>query len=158
MAGFPTRTSRAAFGPTYVNSFKVNDPQKEIDASIYNLAFWQLAASGLATPRAVIFCDASGTGCTTVEQLLAWDPFRVLGLLVWVRTGTGVYTCQFAATYPDMDGNAIPTNLRPGGAWITEANDKSSAYAKMLSPTQAEVKTYNAAGAAADLDFGCRFY
>src|SRR5688500_9328823 len=99
MSGFPTRMSRAAFGPTYVNAFKVNDPTKEIDASVYNLAFWQLAGAGLVSPRAVIFCDASGSACTTLEQFLAWDPFHSLDLLLWVRASTGVYTQQLEATY-----------------------------------------------------------
>jgi len=158
MSGFPVRPSRTAFGPTYSDAFPVTDPSKELGASVVNLVMWQLAACGLVLPQATIFVDASGSGATTTTQYLAWDPSQALSLLAWVRTGAGVYTCQLAPTYTDMDGNSVATNLKPGKAWVTEANDKSSAFAKMLDPTKVEVRTYNAAGSAADLDFGLNLH
>lgn len=158
MAGFPVKPLRAAFGPTYIDSFKVSDPQKEMGADILNLMLWQLAGVGIVVPKATIFVDATGAAATTTSQLLTWDPTGALSLLTWTRTGTGVYTCQFAATYNDLDGNAIATTFKVGPAWVTENNTLASARAVMTTPTLVEVRTYNAAGAAADLDFGVSLY
>jgi hypothetical protein len=158
MAGFPTRPKRATFGPTYKDVAKVVNPETEVGASVYNLAFWQLAGISIVSPLALLFVDASGTGATTTDQRIAWDPDAALALIAWTRNATGVYTATFAANYNDADGNAVPTALKAGAAWVTEANDKSAAYAKMLSGTQVEVRTFNAAGAAADLDFAVLLY
>src|SRR5574341_299291 len=151
--GYPVLPTRNAFGPTLKDSGKITDPERQIPATAFNLAWHQLSGVGLVSPIALLVVDGFATGATTLVQRLAWDPNGAIALLGWVRTGAGIYTCQFAGTYNDEQGNVIATNLMAGKPWILGLNDRSDAFAKMLSASQVEVRTYNASATLTDLDF-----
>src|SRR5678815_3401620 len=52
--GFPTRPSRSAFGPQYVNKRPVIRNDREIGQEIFNLLFWQVAGLSVAGAVALL--------------------------------------------------------------------------------------------------------
>lgn len=109
MPGYPNKITRAALGPTYVNSTKIGNPAEEIDAAVFNLMAWQMAGLNLVAPRAVIIGQAENGQPILYKQWLSWDPNGALANTQFTRTGTGVYTWALpgSGTYADMNGNLV---------------------------------------------------
>lgn len=158
MSGFPTRPNRPAFGPTYQDARRVDDPSKQMSAQVFNLGYWQLAGCGIVVPMGKALASGSlGVSVVTVVQRFAFDPLGQLSPIVWTRTGVGVFTCQLAATYANELGAPITTALRAGMAWVADpvGLERASFRCTDLGGVgrNFEAKTFNAAGSAADLDF-----
>ena len=112
MPGWPNRIARSSLGPTLLDVWPVTDPQKAIPAKSFNLAWWQLAGAGLTAARGLLQVRMNGTQPETVFQTLAWDTEGTLPLLLWTRTGAGIYTYSFPSSqYPDEEGNLVTLNL-----------------------------------------------
>jgi len=109
MPGFPLTPSRDTFGPTLEEWGKVRNPKREIGQATWNLTFWQLAAISQLIPIArVELAAADGARVASAE---GWNPNGSVGLKpACARTGTGVYTVTYAATYADE-----PTANNPNG-------------------------------------------
>lgn len=153
MSGFPNRPSRTAFGPEKRNERRVQNPETELDSAEMNLDFWQVAGMGLVAPRVVIIALASGGSLPTPYsyQGIAWDPKGLLGAIPSVYNGVGDYEFNFAATYPDQRGVAIATSLK-GGKVSAQTDQDIRGVVKIVTPTQAVVKLFDAAGAPVDAD------
>jgi len=138
MGGFPTRPSRTSFGPDYEDERPVQDSKREVGAGIFNLGFWQLAGVGRVSPRVVLFCAVAGSACTTVQQMLAFDPDGLLGLLTWTYNGAGSYSIAFASQYPDELGNDINVSLL-GGIALSASSSPLVGSVEMTSAYEATV-------------------
>jgi hypothetical protein len=108
MAGFPTRPSLGAFGPTLVNRSRIVDPSKDVGADLLNLLRWQTAGLGQVVPQAWLPVAYTAPAIlTTISQGNAWQgPPPALE-----RQDAGLYVVTYPATSPDELGTAIPTSL-----------------------------------------------
>ena len=117
MAGFPTRTTRAAFGPTKRNaSVGLVTPEYHAGATEINLDYWQTAGMSLAICRAwalVTWDGATSVSLTAAGE--AWDPTAAAEPTV-ARSSAGVYTVTYAATYVDETDTAVSTSLLAASA------------------------------------------
>lgn len=114
MSGFPTRTSRAAFGPQLSDMRPVVSPQKSVPANAFNAAFWDLAGLAQTGAKAVLKCTVDSGVVTVAYQGLAFDPDGVLDDLLFTTIGRGVYGFELEQQYDDELGNPIPTGLIAG--------------------------------------------
>lgn len=153
MAGFPTRTTRAAFGPTKLNaSSGLMSPEYHTGATETNLAYWQLAGLALSGPRAwalVTWDGATAVSVTAAGE--AWDVTNASTPTV-ARSAQGVYTVTYSATYVDETATAVAVSLY--GAVITPMSSSSRhATFTITSSRIINVFMWDAAGAAADASF-----
>jgi len=119
MSGFPTRPTRATFGPPLENRRPVRNPRRELDASLASLAFWQVAGLGVVAPIAWVLCAKSGDlgdEVTVVSHAEAWNPDGALPGPEVERTAGGIYLVEYAASYPDADGADTLLELLFGAA------------------------------------------
>lgn len=111
MAGFPTRPSLAAFGPTMVNRGGVRDPSRDAGAALFNLLRWQAAGAGSAL--AMAWAAVRFTGPSTVVVTASGHAAAGGSPAAPTpgRTSQGLYTVVYPATMKDLDGNDVPTAL-----------------------------------------------
>lgn len=107
MSGFPTRPSLTSFGPKRVNRSAVRSAVHDAGADFANLVRWNLAGLGQSAPRAWVLAGYSGGTFAIAAQGNAWQGAAPTP----ARTGAGVYTLTYAATYADADGVEVATNL-----------------------------------------------
>jgi len=153
MAGFPTRTTRAAFGPTKLNlSSGLISPEYYQGATELNLAYWQLAGLALAGSRAWVLVTWDGATSVSVTAAgEAWDVTAASAPTV-ARSAAGVYTVTYAATYVDETDTAVAVSLY--GANITPMSSSSRHATFTISSSRiVNVFMWDAAGAAADASF-----
>jgi len=149
MSGFPTRPSRAAFGPTRSDTYPVVDPTRYVAASIFNLEHWQTAGLGVVTPLAWAEILISGADAASLgESSEAWDPAGVYVPAV-SKIGVGHYRITYATTYPDELATTVVTNLR----WAMATVQSSTFFHSQCvanSAYEMDVYVFDAANAADD--------
>jgi hypothetical protein len=162
MTGFPSRVSRDTFGPTLRNAWAVENPEIHIPAEAFNTAFHQLAGMNVAHPvRAIVVAEYDGVSAMTVSyRAEAWNSKGDQVHPVVARTGAGVYTVTFAASYLNELGASVPTSLLYAKAQSLEKvaawSDKREAHAwiDVTNPLIVNVTTWDpASGTAADAKF-----
>lgn len=115
MPGFPLRMTRSMLGPDPINRKPVRNPEKELDAAIAKLMFWQLGGSSLLVPLADMVCTQAGTAIPVVaSHVEAFRPNADGPAPTMGRTGAGVYTFAYPATHADENATAQPLALRAG--------------------------------------------
>ena len=107
MSGFPTRPSASSFGSRRQDRSAPRSAIYDIGAAFVNLVRWNLAGLGQSAPRAWVYASSSGSTPTIHAQGNAWGGAAPTP----ARTGTGVYTFTYAATYADDDGVLVSPNL-----------------------------------------------
>ena len=149
--GFPGRTARPSYGPTYVNEVKKRKPDAEFGADELNLLLWQIAGATMMVCRAWAIV-ASGTPPTTSKQRMAWDSEALLGPIVWTRAGTGDYTWTFpSATGDDATGSSITLAFDACWAHALGTANQNMTGAVNANGYTGTMKAYTAdSGAAAD--------
>lgn len=150
MAGFPTRHSRAAFGPTPSNKYPTRNPAKEGDAATFDLVFAMVAAASGALPLAWAILDWDGATLTLGSAFESWDQSASIVPIV-ARSAAGIYTLTYDATYPDKDAVSIATNLR-GAIVVPQTTSDLRAVGSISSNRIVDVRVRDSAGAAADSD------
>jgi hypothetical protein len=148
MSGFPTRPSRLAFGPTRTDDGVVTDHVKCVAAEVFNLDHWQVAGLGVVSPRAWCLMQWDGAALQLLASGEAWDPNGAY-LPVLARTGAGVYTITYAATYPNELGVAVATGLVAAMAVPQEASRTALAIPQ-AGGTIIDVTSFDLVPAAAD--------
>jgi hypothetical protein len=153
MAGFPTRTTRAAFGPTKQNlTTGLINPTYYAGATELNLDYWQTAGMSLAICRCwalVTWDGATAVSVTAAGE--AWDPTAASAPTV-ARSLAGVYTVTYAATYVDETNTAVSTALL--GALVCPMSSSSRHATFTISSSRIiNVFMWDAAGVAADASF-----
>lgn len=151
MAGFPTRPSRAAFGPTFRNATAgVTNPETHAGAALLGLLAWQAAGNSVAGNLTWALLAWDGAALTLSASAEAWDSTSAV-LPTVARTSAGLYTVTYAASYADETAALITTNLR---AAICAAQGTAARYAvaSIASGRIITVSVFDAAGAAADSD------
>lgn len=114
MGGFPTRSSRTSFGPTYEEERPVTNPKRELSQGVVNQIMWNVAGLSQVAPLAWFHCSVSGTTVTVEDQSLAWDPDSDLGNITFSYEGEGHYKFTFASSYEDETGGSITTTIKAG--------------------------------------------
>lgn len=111
--GFPTRPTRAAFGPDPVNRYPVRDAEQELDANIGRLLFWQTSGMGLVAHRAWLHLDLLNPTPSLLDWAAAWDPRREAAAPGVGRVAQGDFRITFAAQYPDESGEQQAFDVGP---------------------------------------------
>lgn len=111
MTTWPNRLLRQLFGPTLRSLFPVENPEYDVGAETFNSLFWQLAGTNLVVHRVYLEASWNGSSFDIDSQAEAWNPNGDVAHPVLARASAGVYSYTFAATYQDMDGNAVQTVL-----------------------------------------------
>lgn len=107
MAGYPTRPSLTSFGARRVDRSPPRSATHDASAAFVNLVRWNLAGLGQGAGRAWVLAGYSGGTFSITAQGNAWQGAAPTP----ARTGAGVYTLTYAATYADADGVEVATNL-----------------------------------------------
>lgn len=113
MSGFPVRTLRSEFGPTFKDARPVEKPENEQSAESTNLSLHVTAGAGLVVPlfSLVVEWDPTLGDFHVYHQTETWNVDNALAHPVLSRIGSGSYTYKFANSYPDMNGEAVPLSL-----------------------------------------------
>lgn len=131
--------SRSDFGPKYVNVRPIQNPDRELDAGIFNLIVWQIAGCGRTAAQAMILYDAN---LGIILRRLAFDPDGVLGPdAVTVDRAGSNFTFTFSALYADERGT--PTLFRPRAAMPFMQTGGSSGAAVSVSGQSVTVNAFN---------------
>lgn len=150
MPGFPTRPSRAAFGPVYVNRSPIRQPSRDVGADALNLLAWQTAGLGVVGERAWALLNWDGTTLTLAASGECWD---ASGLVVPAisRISAGVYVVTYEATYPDEIGAVVSTNLVAAEAFAQATADLRTQATVNSDHRTVNVRVRDAAGTATDI-------
>jgi len=153
MPGFPTRTTRAAFGPTKINATTgLVDPSRYQGANEVNLDYWQTAGMSLAVCRAWALVTWDGaTAVSLTASGEAWDP-KAQYVPTVARASAGVYTVTYAATYLDETDAAVSTAILAASA-TPQSSSARHATCTISSSRIVNVFVFDAAGSAADASF-----
>lgn len=148
--GFPIRAKRSTFGVTREDRAATLNPKHSFGARYANLVFWQAAGVNVSAPIAWVLVSSAGARAASGE---AWNPEGTDPLRpTCAKSSTGVYTVTFAATYPDMDGDAqafVPTSCS------VSINSTTAGMIAVwsISGSIITVKTSDAAASLADAGF-----
>jgi len=127
MSGFPTRSSRTVYGPTFVNESPVKNPAKEIDANTVNLLAWNTGGIAQVTPRGITRITVSATVPTNQYDAYAWAPNG--GTTVpFAFESTGIYSFAFNQQYANQNGALVNISLVFGDVFINNAIEYSSSH------------------------------
>lgn len=154
MSGFPSRMGRLALGPLELRARRPTiSPDQELSPEVAKLLFWQVSGVGLVAPLAG--CLVNGATGAVVSAWSAWRPDAQAAFAAPTpaRTGPGVYSFAYAASYLDQDGTEVATALR--AARVTPQSLTFFRAAQKVDPDgrSVQVRTFDAAGVAADVDF-----
>jgi hypothetical protein len=153
MSGFPTRPSRATFGPTPVNVAPVKDPDRYLAADIGDLMMWQISGLGVASNQAWALLDFTGPSTLTFDSGGEyWDPDDDQADPTPTRNGTGDYELEYAATYPDKDGTAITTSFTAAKAFPQTTSDYRAVASIDVDSRTVLIKIFDSAGSPVDCD------
>ncbi len=148
MAGFPTRPSRRAFGPTFRDRAPVRQPDRDVGAAAFNLLCWQAAGAGVVGALAWALLTWDGAALSLAAGGEAWDSDGLVVPTV-ARSSAGVYVVTYAATYPDADGIATTTSLCAGQATPQSASPLL-ATVELTNAHAATVRVWNLSAIATD--------
>lgn len=155
--GSPSRPDRNSFGQVMVNRGAVRDPQRDLDASIWNLMAWQLAGIGLLAPRVMLHFTLSGTPAI-IRRAESWNPSRATtGAYAdpaFTVNGTGDITVAWPSAVQDDEGNSVNVAFTFAQAFVVNSDPsvKKSAQAAVVNatPYKLRVCAFNAANALED--------
>jgi hypothetical protein len=157
MSGLPLRPDRDSFGPTYLDSTAVRDPQKNLSAGVFNLLTWQVAGIGLLSPRVLLWFTAN-TSPDVIGRAEAWNPHRlttgVYADPTLTKSGTGDYLVEYPTPIPDADDVDQAIAFSYAMAVVVNSDPsvlKSARAAPVLAnPYRVRVCVFNAAGSLQD--------
>jgi hypothetical protein len=157
--GFPTRILRSALGPKFLDTAPVENPETDIGARQFNLAFHQVAGLNLVAPRVSLVAHYTGGQFVIQHQQEAWNTEGAQARPVLARSAAGVYTYTFASSYLDEDGVSVATVLR---APRISCHKVLTAFADRIdplswvdggSPLVLQIRLWNQSGAGVDEPF-----
>jgi hypothetical protein len=151
MPGYPTIPTRDAFGPTRIDDGIPPDDPRYVDASTFNLAFWQLAGLGVCSPRAYVRLSFASGVATLEEHGEAWAPNGDGVAPTLTKTGTGAWTVEYAASYTDEQGTSAALAFRFAMPVRNSPNDDDTAQVTISPAQQANLANFDG-GVAADPD------
>lgn len=147
MAGFPSRISRATFGPTREDFDVVPNDVHFVRAFFFELLFRQTAGMNLFSPKA----KARITSNALASHDEAWAPDGGGTAPTFLHLGTGHYRLTYAATYLDEEEQAIPPNLTEAKVYVQGATPRITS-AIVSGGTIVNIHIADAAGAAVNAD------
>lgn len=154
LQGFPGRFSYDESGGLQRDRFPVTQPEEQLSLRTLSAVRWQVA--GLNKTGAVVSLTIAADG-TKIAGGEAWNTEDAPGrrvALTHPATGVYVITAQ-ASIYTDWRGDDGPpvAVVFTGGQVTTHAGARASADLEVLSATSVKVRTFDAAGTAADMPF-----
>lgn len=152
--GSPSRPDRSNYGPTMVNRGAVRDPERDLDADVWNLLAWQLAGAGLVLPRVMLHFTLSGAPAI-IRRAETWNPARATtGVYAdpsFTVNGTGDITITWPSSVPDDAGNTVNIAFAFAQAFVVNSDPsvKKSAQAAVVNatPYKLRVCAFNASNA-----------
>ncbi len=155
-AGFPTRPSRASFGPDPINSRPVRDPAMEFDGEKYGrLMLHQLSGLGVVSAMAWAVLDLLNPTPAILSRAEAWNPNALVNASypapVVSRSAAGLYFFEYAASYPDHSGIARTLDLK--FAAVCDVSSDANVHhckAYIIGPRTIGIRTWDSANAAMD--------
>jgi len=153
---FPIRPSRSSFGPDPVNTRPVRDPSRELDGEkVGRLMFHQLAGLGVVSPLAWLLSDGATTTPALLAHAEAWNPNGLLTTPydppVITYDGTGLFTIDFNAQYPDHTGALQTLALSFGAGHPTvRSGSPQEVIAEVTAANQVQIEVFDG-GALADV-------
>ena len=139
-------------GGTFVNADAVIDPTTDMDAAFQNRLTAQVAMLSHTAPRAMCRCTVFGGVITRADHDAVWGSTSAVAPTV-ARSGAGVYTITWAASYDDLQSTpeAHTTALR--FALVTAYGPITPAIANAYLSTSrvVTVNVYDVTGAAIDI-------
>ncbi|WP_437759476.1 hypothetical protein [Sorangium sp. So ce1389] len=151
MAGWPTRISRSALGPTYKNQRPVVRPDQQVGANVINLDFWTVAGMAGVCPQAFAVVNG-GTGAF-IARNETWNASGTAATPTTTRNAAGSYTITYPASVLDESGQTVAINLY--GASVAPQTTSLSLFGTALatSPNVITVRVRNTAGTLTDSNF-----
>lgn len=149
----PDTPDPSTFGGPYQDADGVVDPETEVGATYLNRLIAQVAMAGHTVPRAWARCTVSGGVIALADHDAVWGAGGGVAPTV-ARSAQGVYTVTWAASYDDLQSppESHTVSLRGAVASGYAAAGARIVNARLSSAVQATVKSFDAAGSAADVD------
>lgn len=152
----PQKPDAATFGAPFQNADAVTDPETELAAEQYNRLVDQVVMSAQVTRKAWVRCTYTGGTFSVADHDAVWGATEAVKPTP-ARTGLGVYTVSWAGAYQGLDTSVTPAPTRAVQIRAASASAYAAAGARIVnvrrvSAVQIEARTYDQAGAAADVD------
>lgn len=149
----PQTPDADTFGGTFTDADGVVDPETELSATYFNRLVAQTVMTGHTAVRAWARVTVSDGVATLADHDAVWGNTAGVAPTA-TRTGTGVYTVEWAATHDDLQATPEEqtVSLRCAHASAFKASASRIVNARMADAVTAEVTTYDDAGSAADVD------
>ena len=150
----PDTATVATFGGNdHFDEDAVVNPEAEQAAADWDRTVTQVTQVGYTADRAWVYCIISGGVITLTAHGAVWGDSGAVAPAV-VRTSAGLYTITWASAYNDLQ--AVPESHAVSVRCITGIVGHNGATAaivnaEIISPTVVWVRSYDAAGAAADV-------
>lgn len=139
------------FGGSFEDADAVVDPQTELSAAYFNRLVAQVAMLSHTAPRAWARCTVSGGVITLADHDAVWGAGAGVAPTP-NRSGAGVYTVTWAASYDDLQ--ATPESHNVSFRAAKASGDGAAArivQGSLSSANVASVKSFDAAGAPVDV-------
>jgi hypothetical protein len=137
MGGFPARTNRDGFGPTYENERPVRNSKRELGQNVVNLTMWNLAGLTQTGPKVVITADVglvtaytgTHTGAdnqaTLTDSTKSWTVDELVGKTINNTTdgSTATITANTATTVTATLGGGAENDWDTGDAYTITSTE-----------------------------------
>lgn len=148
MAGFPSRVSRAIFGPKRVDTMPAPNDVNFVRDFFFNLIFWVVPGLVQTAAKAGAFIKSADGTLYSHEE--AWHPDGGPAPTP-SKVGTGHYRLVYANTYKDEEDNDVAPALTRARGFV-QSSSARHCTCTVTNGVQVDVYVWDAAGAAADAD------
>jgi hypothetical protein len=165
MSGFPNRPDLASFGPDFIDTRPIRDPEREVGASVLNLMKFQVAGLGVVATRAYVAFTAVNPP-VLLARAEVWNP-RGLTTAPFqdptiTRIATGNFEVVWNSPVTDKDGNSVAISLSHGFGTELTPSSTTLRHVKVtpLSGNAAGVKVacFDSAGVLTAITSGVAIY
>jgi hypothetical protein len=147
----PDTPDASTFGGPYRDFDNIEDPETDVGSDALNKLITQVVQLSHTAPRAWVRV-AAGAAPTLTDHDAVWGNTAGVAPTL-ARTGTGVYTVTWAATYNDLQATpeSHAVNFRAALPAPKSASARFLHY-DLTSSRVVTVKSFDAAGSPADVD------
>jgi len=141
--GFPTRHSRAAFGPKFRNAKKLTNPEHDIGDAQFNRLFHQVSGMNLVSAMAYLTAHWDGAAMVLDSHAEAWNPdgsvVSPYDPPVLARSGAGIYSVQYEPQYPDENDELQTIDVQNPRGFLVDYT--GAAYIGILKAERTDART-----------------
>jgi hypothetical protein len=114
--GFPARPDLSSYGPTLQNAVPVRDPERELDAAVFNLLRHQAAGMGLLSPRVLLKLTVADPA-VLIARAEAWNPRGLTTGQYAAPTVAYVSTGRITVEYPELIADELGEDQSVAFSW-----------------------------------------